>query len=230
MKKQFLTIDRNKCNDLATTLFLESAGINREGEKFERMREDAFHMRERIESRIIPRAVYLYFNRDEITLHHEKLSAGGQEFCCKAFGQLQTGSIDGLYLYACTAGDYSLPGEEVLNQVYADIWGTAFADAVRMLLKEELQTKSDLSDSFGPGFYGMSTREVTKIDSLLDFALLGIKLRNNTVMLPLKSCAGMYFAVNAHYKPLHRRCEFCYGAQSSCKLCHVLIANDVDIR
>ena len=68
---------------------------------------------------ITPRGQYICFDKDEITLSGKKLWAGKQEFACKAFEQLRESSIKGLYIYACSAGDYTLPDEDVLSQVYA---------------------------------------------------------------------------------------------------------------
>ena len=228
MRKCFFDIQWDACNDLARTLFMKTSGIDREGSKFERMKKDAAHIRQMLKNRITPRGQYICFDKDEITLSGKKLWAGKQEFACKAFEQLRESSIKGLYIYACSAGDYTLPDEDVLSQVYADIWGTAFTDAIRMLIKKEFESKAKISDSFGPGFFGMPTREVEKIKSLLDFKQLGIEVRDSAIMVPLKSCAGLYFIVDDDYKPINSQCAFCYGTETSCKFCHALTNGDDD--
>lgn len=128
-----------------------------------------------------------------------------------------------MFLYACCAGDYALPEENILDQVYADIWGSAFTDAVRALIKKELEQGCRISENFGPGFYGMSTRALGKMQQILDFQALGIEVRSNNIMIPLKSCAGMFFRVSERYKTIGAACEACYGNQASCKLCQVFI-------
>lgn len=225
MKKTFFEIDYDQCSHLAMTLFMESAGINREGPKFERMRKDAFYMLSCIENRIELCGEYIFYDRDEMEFSGDRLSAGGQEFGCKAFEQLNKNSLIGMYLYACSAGDYSLPDENVLNQVYADLWGTAFTDAVRILIRKELEKDAKLSDSFGPGFYGMSTKAITRMKALLDFDQLGIEVKESNIMVPLKSCAGLYFAVNDDYQHINSQCASCFGNLKSCKLCQVSTLN-----
>lgn len=222
MKKQKFNIAQHECDELAGNLFMETAGLNREGPKFDRMRKDAFRIREQIEGRIFLRGEYAYFDKEQLMLQDGRLSVGGQDFFCKAFEQVCVDSVEGLYIYACSAGDYSFPEEDVLDQVYADIWGTAFTDAIRMVITRELEKRGRISDSFGPGFYGMKTTEVVKVAALLDFDYLGIEVRNRSTMLPLKSCAGLYFQVNDCYQPMRSQCFSCYGNKTSCSLCHVL--------
>ena len=78
-----------------------------------------------------------------------------------------------------------------------------------------------LSDSFGPGFYGMDVSEMGSLTSLLNLDELDIEIRNSRIMLPLKSCAGFYFSVDERYRKLDQACENCLGTHRSCKLCQV---------
>lgn len=147
MKKTFFEIDYDQCSHLAMTLFMESAGINREGPKFERMRKDAFHMLGCIENRIELCGEYIFYDRDEMEFSGNRLSAGGQEFGCKAFKQL------------------------------------------------------------------------------LDFDQLGIEVKESNIMVPMKSCAGLHFAVNDDYQHINSQCASCFGNLKSCKLCQVSTLN-----
>ncbi len=221
MEKKFFTADKERCGDLAAERFFASAGLNREGRKFERMRRDALRMREAIERKLRIRGQYAYYSPEEFHLEQDALTVGGETFRCTAFAQIEPGSMEGLYVYACSVGDYSLPEESALNQVYTDLWGTAWADAVRFLMKEELERHGNLSDSFGPGFYGMGTREIHGISNLLDFDQLGIEVKESGILVPVKSCAGLYFRVNSQYESLDEECAFCQGNQRSCVSCQI---------
>ena len=88
-------------------------------------------------------------------------------------------------------------------------------------MKKELEKESKLSDSFGPGFYGMDVGDMETLSSLLSFDDLDIELRHSRIIVPLKSCAGMYFSVNDNYEYLRQECENCRGTHTSCKLCQI---------
>ncbi len=221
MEKRFFKLDEAACNELALRIFTANSGINKEGRKFERMRKDAFRMREMIEDKIDLHAEAIYYTADEMELSGQTLEIAGTGLSCRAFEQISPDAVEGVYLYACCAGDYYLEDEPIMDQLYADIWGTAFTDAVRLLIKKELEKDAALSDSFGPGFYGMELTELEKLAQLLDFDALGIEVRNSCVMVPVKSCAGIYFQTNENYRKMNRACESCYGTHTSCKLCMV---------
>lgn len=169
--------------------------------------------------KIQPRGQYVYYSADEIHIEQDTLTVGGENLRCKAFEQIRSSSVKGLSVYACSVGDCSLPKERALNQVYADIWGTALVDAARCLMKRELGKNGPLSDSFGPGFYGMGMEEIHGIKNLLDFDQLGIEVKESGALVPVKSCAGLYFHVNSQYKPLGGACASCRGNARSCLSC-----------
>lgn len=214
-----LQIEKEACSQCAEEIFLQISGVNRDGRKFERMRREAFRIRAEIDEKIRPRAVCAYVEKP--LLLGQEAVIEGHSFLCGAFEQLKKETIKGVYVYGCTAGEFSLPEAPLMDQVYADLWGTAFADALRLFLKKELETESKLSDSFGPGFYGMDVSAVKQIAELLDFDNLEMELRGGKIILPLKSCAGLYFAVTEEYQPLRRECESCLGTYSSCALCQI---------
>lgn len=57
------------------------------------------------------------------------------------------------------------------------------------------------------------------IAKLLDFKKLGLEVSNSSTIVPLKSCAGIYFYVNEEYKKLSSSCKSCLGSQVNCSLC-----------
>ena len=219
MKKLSFAIDKGSCNDLAYKIFMENAGIDREGRKFRKMKEAAMLMRQSIDDSIQIRASYAYY--EDVDLAGSAALIGGQRFVCGAFEQIDPETIKGAYVYALSAGEFGLPEESIMDQLYADIWGTAFADAARLLLKDRLQQACSLSDSFGPGFYGMDVSAMAQIAKLVDFRELGIELRNSRIMLPLKSCAGIYFTVDENYREINQSCRDCLGTYTSCQLCQI---------
>lgn len=219
MKDIIFDIDSAQCSRIANDIFIKDSGIDRPGRKFEKMREAAYQIRSLIGSDVKLRFACRYY--DEINLTGKTLVIGGQSFVCNAFEQIESGAVEGVYAYAVCAGEFDMPDKKIMDQLYADIWGTAFADAVRFVVRQRLEEEAALSESFGPGFYGMDVSEISNLDKLLDFSRIGIELRNDTIMVPLKSCAGMFFKVNENYIPLNTACETCRGSHKSCRLCHV---------
>lgn len=217
MEKLSLKINMEECYELTHRLFMDMSGINKKGEKFERMKRDAHKIRKQIENRINISIVCNYY--EDITLKEKKLKIDNQVFTCNAFEQINKNSVKGAYVYALTAGEFDSKDQPIMDRLYADIWGTSFTDAARILLKKELDKRGLVSDSFGPGFYGMDLNEMGKIDRLVDFEKLGIELRNEKILVPVKSCAGIYMNVTNEYKRLDKSCVDCRGSIKSCQLC-----------
>jgi len=217
MKELRLRIEKEECYGLTRDIFLEMSGIDKEGAKFERMREDANCIRDQIEDRIDIKIACNYY--DDIELAGSTALIGGDNFECRAFEQIDRSTLNGAYVYSLTAGEYDSKEQSILNRLYADFWGTSFAEAARILLSKELSKNDRLSDSFGPGFYGMDLTEMKKIDDLMDFKKIGLELRNNKILVPVKSCAGILFSVTDGYIKMNNACRDCIGSERSCKLC-----------
>lgn len=209
--------DNEDCAQLARKIFIETSGIMKEGRKYQRMQKDAFNIRKVIEDRIQLQSIYLF--SDDVVMHGREAEIAGKIFYCSAFEQIDPGAVKGVYLYAAAAGRFDYPDDPVMNQLYADIWGSAFTDAIRIMLKQEIEKETLLSDSFGPGFYGMDVTSMDTIDELLDFSRIDVKLHNNRILVPMKACAGMYFAVDETYEKLDEACLACMGNHASCRLC-----------
>ncbi|MDD4200351.1 MAG: hypothetical protein PHS19_03070 [Eubacteriales bacterium] len=216
-RNHFIEPDIEKCCNRALRLFLMESGVGKEGEKYERMRRDALRVRERISSRVNVKGVYSYY--DEFTLKGQVLKVDGTEFRCTAFEQLDPKTLKGVFFYAVTAGEYHMDLEPIMDQLYADIWGTAFTDAMREEVMSFLGGMGKISDSFGPGFYGMDVSEMKKMTDFVDFESMGMKIRESGIITPLKSCSGILFSVTEEYKALNSACELCFGSRKTCSLC-----------
>lgn len=204
---------------LADALFLRFSGIDREGKKYERMRTAAFQVKEQLAGQIDLRAGYTFYEAP--TLCGGSVLLDGVTLRCSALEQISPSTVHGAYVYAITAGDFSLPDRPVTEQLYADLWGSAMVEAARKLLLEQLRSRSPISDSFGPGYYGMRTTELRQFDRLIDFKQLGISVYKGQILLPQKSCAGLLFAVDEGYRKLRGACAACLGNHTSCQLCEV---------
>jgi hypothetical protein len=219
IKNQIIAIPTEDCDALADEYFMATSGIDRPGPKYERMRKEAFEIRERIRSRVNVKAIYSYY--DMPALSGSTATIDGVVFHCNAFEQMNPESIQGVYVHLLTAGEYHLDGEPIMNQLFADIWGTAFTEAGRMRLEEMLEGQGALSDGFGPGFYGMESIQMKELTTLLDGAAIGVETRATGILLPLKSCGGMTFRVDDSYIRLSTECADCRGNKSGCAFCNI---------
>ncbi|MDO4833965.1 MAG: ASKHA domain-containing protein [Bacillota bacterium] len=219
-----IELDMDECRERAENLFIERSGLTADCEKNERMRRDALAFRERIANRIRPKGGYYYYERFQ--LDKQVLSVKGVELRCAAFERMNPEAIEGVYVYAVTAGDFLPENMTIMEQLYGDIWGTAFTDAVREMIVTKIgdacreeNVKFAASDSFAPGFYGMDPLEMRKIPLLINFEDLGMELKESGVIVPVKSCVGIVFKVNDKYEPVGNACKPCRGSRMTCRLC-----------
>ncbi len=232
MKSIIFEIDINQVESKTEEFFLRSSGLSREGEKFMKMRERAEKIKEEIKDCVDIRAVVSYF--DEFQMMEDILTVKGRTFQCNPFSLMSPSAVKGVYLYAITAGDFSVDDREIMDQLYADMWGTSYLDAGRKTLAEYIladfsaisksgrrEEKVIVTDSFGPGFYGMEAGDTRKIVELIDGSKIGVECRESGMMVPLKSCAGIYLIVEEGTVLPSIHCEACLGSDISCNMCNI---------
>ena len=241
-----LNISIRECDRRAEELFLRRAGLfSTESGKHRRMREEAFCVRESLKDSIKPKAVYSFcenfqlkgkiliiefdYGYAEGAESEAKIKEKQRAVSCNAFEQIDPSSVKGIYLYGVTAGEieegdrYSQLSESLSWQLYRDMWGTAYVDAAREILTDELRGNLPeghrLSESFGPGFYGMDVAEMVKLAELTDLKSIGVKAGDSGLLMPEKSCAGIFLVAGDGYRDIDHACEACIGNKKSCRLC-----------
>ncbi len=228
MDEYILSMERDETEPEVTNHFLKISGLQREGVKFDKMRDEAQSIKREIVEKLNLKAVVVPFQNFE--LHSKVLRLGETDFQCNAFELMDTNHIQGGFLYVITAGDFYLDQRPIIEQLYADLWGTAYVDIGRILLEKKLKKlcsqvfpgeELSISDSFGPGFYGMETAQMANLFQKVDGSKIGVELRNGAIMVPVKSCAGIYLAVSKEFEAPGNECKDCLGNVTSCKLCTV---------
>ncbi len=220
-----ISISKEKCMPMAEKLFAGASGMSKKRQSYENQKKQSLETLDMIYDRIGIKAVFSYY--EDIFFYGRKAVVGGVEFVSAAFEQLDPSRIKGAYVYMLTIGDISLKNSPVINQLLADIWGTCFVDAARMLLEKEFSSEGKrLSDAFGPGFYGMDIRSMSEIKKLVDGEKIGITLSREELLIPEKSCAGIYFSVTEDYVKLGNECRDCKGTEKSCILCNINKENE----
>lgn len=224
MHNQIVEFNIKGTYPLAEKYFIQTSGIRTDSEKHRRMWKRAREIFEEIQDQIKLQAIISDYVPDDIS--GKNLTISGTVFSCNAFEQLSKKDIELVYIYFLTAGQWFTNSEQVIDQLYSDIWGTSFVDAgrdkLRILLSDaEKNSSSDsfLSESFGPGFYGMDLSQIGSFFKVLDAARLGIVLHKSGMMLPQKTIAGFYFYMKKGSTLPDRDCENCIGNQTGCRFC-----------
>ena len=236
MENQRIQLNIDDADQYAYDYFINICGFrNREGDKYRRLLDHGMKIREKILGRVDLKAVVTSFDGDILSGNTAKV--GDVTFVCNAFEQIDRESVQKIYAYLFTSGNFELDdGDPIIDQLYADIWGTAYTDAGLEVLKNYLKADFDRSsagksdagkafmlDSFGPGFYGMDVDQIGSFFEVLDGDLIGVKARTNSLMLPLKSCAGFFVIVNDDTRLPYADCKSCRADHRGCEFCQARI-------
>ena len=226
MNQEIIHITMEEADLYAVDYFIRICGFHREGEKYERLFARGMEIKEWIKNKVKIRAVVSSFDKEAIRGNTAFLD--GVSFVCNGFEQLSPAHISALYVYILTAGSFELDEKApVLDQLYADVWGTAYVDAGLEILKQRL-TGNKAAESFGPGFYGMDIDQVSKFFRILDGEKIDVRLRNHCLMLPLKSCSGFLVAVDDVSKLPAADCKSCRSDHAGCEFCHARLKGETD--
>jgi len=223
MENQIIVFERNQADAIAEDYFKAMCGFNRPGDRFKSMLLSGLSIRDQIRDSLQIKVIMSAYNRESIK--GANIAINDLVFSCQAFDQIDKEKVTRVYAYLLTIGQLSFDSDSVLDLFYADAWGTAYVDAGRDLLRgwlQDLNTSNSgefLSDSFGPGFYGMGMDQLAKFFQLLDAEQIGIKLNGSTMMLPLKSCAGFFLAASGEGQLPGSDCKSCLSEAKGCNFC-----------
>lgn len=216
-RNEVWSLTGRECEALATSLLTEENDLSSPDEDRRRMLHQAIELKEEIVDRITVRAVYNYY--DDIAIEEETLAVGGKTFAAKIFKGIAPAQVLGAYVFVLTAGDFSCPDKPVAEQVLLDLWGTAFATAGRKRLQAHFAKDGRISETFGPGLYGIPAETMQELTELVDADLIGVTVNESSVLQPVKSYGGIVLRVTDDYRPRGALCTACRGSRLSCALC-----------
>ena len=223
MKNTCITLDKDKGLANAREYFMSMCSPNIKSEKIrQKQRDDSLRTFEDI---------YDSININVLLSKYDNSCVGAEEFICddvtfhcKALSQVPKQDVLDVYIYLLTIGEINIDCERVLYQVYYDMWQTVFVDAGRDLLKEYIAKSTThapfaVSESFGPGFFGMPADDRRKFFQVLDADKLGMSIRPGGFMMPLKSCAGFFLISTKEESLPTKDCENCVSSGKTCSYC-----------
>lgn len=220
-RDKIICFDSQMLQEESERLFTKMGGLDKVGKRIDRIRELGTQIRDVIDELIEAKAIVSYYTADQITKDGMSIWIDGTEIKCNAFEQIDTDQIKGAYVFFIYAGDIYLEDRPIMDQLLIDMWGTAFVDSIRKHFGEMLAKEANLSEEFGPGFFGMDVRQMIDLTNLTDPKKIGIEVRETGIILPQKSCGGIYLAVEEGYVPLDNACVDCKGTFKSCSYCNL---------
>lgn len=188
-----------------------------------KMEKAAFEVRRHLQEKMDIRAAVCFWNQP--VLDCERLCLGDIFLTCAAFSQIPAEAVKGAFVYLLTIGETDVEAEgSIMTELYHDIWGTAYVESAVEVLREDclmplLEEGGYLSESFGPGYYGMDMGESQKLFGLLSGVSIGVIQKESTLLVPEKSCLGLILVYDRNDIRLPHVCEKCLGNQSGCRFC-----------
>ena len=221
MKNRIIRMDTGLLLPKARSALSQACGFRDDSKKHRRMALCADEVLQKGIGGLRPLAVVSAY--DNNVLADESVILDGMTFRCTAFARIIPIHVKKIYAFILTVGEVLAPDGDIMDSLYADIWGTAFTDAAMDALSEVLA--NDAGDgchmaAFGPGFYGMDISYIPLLFDILDGSAIDVRVRRQSCcMIPLKSCAGFMIAAAEASTLPPADCMSCSGNRDGCRLC-----------
>lgn len=162
------------------------------------------------------------FGRECIAVKNQRLKIGEETFTCHLLEMVNIYSIKGGFFYVFHAPETDMMVMNPTEKFYVECWQIALMDAARIWLERFLRRQQPegnyLSESFGPGFYGMEIEAVAAMVNEIQGEQVGVRLLENGMMEPAISLVGMFLTGTKPFKMPSGDCSFCQGT-SHCQMC-----------
>ena len=235
MRNKKISIEESVAYPLAEERFIKTCGFNLETTKHQRMMKMGAKVRKDGLKGIDINALVAFYGPE--VFEDSIIRIDDIKLQCNYFSQIPKEAVEGVYFYMLTAGECLFSSEEnIMDFLYADIWGTNYVDAGIHVLTEDYIKKDMrerfaekdvyLSEEFGPGYFGMPVIETKKFFSVMDGGLINVRVKESGLMIPQKTCAGLYLVYNRDDIKAELSCMQCYGNAAGCQFCAVRKAKD----
>jgi hypothetical protein len=230
----YFSIQEEEVFPLAERFFLRSAGFDLETPKHRRMYEEAQAVRKAGFGGICVEGFYAGYGAE--VYDGVGVEIDGKRIVATAFQQMPAETVKRVVLYIITAGECSVSDDaDIMAQLYAHMWGTAYVDAGRILLETKIKEKMfaevesetnstaalGMSPGFSPGFYGMENKDSLTIVDLLGAGEIGVSCMDTGVMLPVKTCSGIFLITDGSVSFPGDECLVCIGNKTGCADCMI---------
>jgi hypothetical protein len=230
----FFSIPKEDVAPLAERFFLRTAGFNLSEKKHRRMYDKALTVRSEIVNGICIEGFEAEYGPE--VYDGSAVAVGDKRISATVFEQIPAKAVKRVILYVITAGECGGDRDgEIMAQLYTHMWGAAYVDAGRIILEGKIRERvldeikkegilePGLSPAFSPGFYGMDNGDSRTIVELLGANDIGVRCMDSGVMLPVKTCSGVFLATDGSVGFPGEECLVCVSNRSGCAQC--MIAN-----
>lgn len=224
MRSDLIVVSADNLFPLCCRYMDHMCGLREQRRNAEKLRAKAYEVwSAQFAGRTIP-ILAASFGREHV--REDRFVFGTDSLYCKALSQIKANTVKGGYLFLFHAPD-RLEQQPALELYLADCWQTALVDAGRDWLisyfgrisKEENDEEIFVTDTFGPGFYGMDVEEIRIFFKLLDYEKLGMQLLDSGMMLPEKSAAGLVLVLTEESPFQSADCANCKAEYKGCLMC-----------
>lgn len=230
MINERIMIEEAAAHYLAEKRFIQTCGFDLSREKHQRMMKMGEKVRDDGIEGININALVSFYGPEHFSGGAVRI--GDAVISCNYFDQIPREAVEGIYFYMLTAGECLFSSEEnIMDFLYADIWGTNYVDAgIQVLTEQHIKRDMEerfpgrqvcLSEEFGPGYFGMPVIETKKFFSILDAAAIDVRVKDSGLMIPQKTCAGLYFVYNRTDLKAESGCMRCLGNTGGCQFCAI---------
>lgn len=220
IKRQSFEIDRAELLSQSEERFLEMGHMNLSLKRHTKMFEAARAALDAKKDFMSVKGIYRLCGPE--CFQDGRVRLDGQTISCAGFSQIPGEQIKWICLLLMTAGSWRFSGA-AKEQLYLDMWGTAFIDSAREVAEERLReyagADSFLSPSFGPGYYGMKGELTKAFCCILEADQLGISAGETGILKPEKTVASLYFATKEPFQVASTPCAACGSPGSGCEFC-----------
>ena len=140
MINELIRIDEQTAYPLAEKRFIQTCGFDLKTEKHQRMMKMGAKVREDGVAGINIQALVSFYEPEVFS--DGVIHVNGQDITCNYFEQIPAECVEGVYFYMLSAGECYFSSEEnIMDFLYADIWGTNYVDAGIEVLTDGLYPK-----------------------------------------------------------------------------------------
>ena len=226
MKNQRINLTEEKLRSLSEQYFNKKCGFFLKTEKNKTMMREAEKIRNLYQDQV--KVKLLLSEYPSSSLWKGQFQFENVTVPCGVLQKIHPEQIWSIYVYALCLEEIPSPSSgDLLETFYLDTWMTSLVDAARDWIKtytEELAKKQAgnrdvfMTESFGPGFYGMELCSVQKFFQIMDTEQIGLRF-SKKMMIPAKSNVGLFLALKEKFDLPSRDCINCLGNKGSCEFC-----------
>jgi len=145
-------------------------------------------------------------------------------FICPVFEELKGSLLESTCFYLLTHLDKS--ANIYINELSYHIVENKCLEIARNAVFHNFMKRTESGNNneiwytkaFGPGYYGMELSEGRKMYELLEGEKLGVMYQNE-LLIPMKSCIGVYFSFQGKDKVELSPCKYCVASKEQCTFC-----------